>query len=74
MRSTGQDPRPDLPSWQAWAGPADRAPRLWCAAFGHSAPHTLVAAFAAAVADPAPVERRVLPDGLDGQLSFTLFR
>ncbi|MFG2996614.1 DUF317 domain-containing protein [Streptomyces sp. NPDC048340] len=56
-----QDPRPDLPGWMAWAQPELDRPYLWCAAFSHSVPHDLVAAFAEALVAPAPVPRRTLP-------------
>jgi hypothetical protein len=64
-----EDPTPHLPGWQAWAEPESGAPYLWCAAFSHSAPHALVAAFAAALTDPCPVIRRNLPDLGDRQLT-----
>jgi hypothetical protein len=57
-----EDPTPHLPGWQAWAEPQVGAPYLWCAAFSHATPHSLVAAFAAALADPRPVPRHLLPD------------
>ncbi|MFJ6783630.1 DUF317 domain-containing protein [Streptomyces yangpuensis] len=56
-----QDPRPDLPGWMAWSQPELGSPYLWCAAFSHSAPQDLVAAFAEALVAPAPVPRRTLP-------------
>lgn len=57
-----EDPTVHLPGWQAWAEPQAGAPYLWCAAFSHSTPHALVAAFAAALTDPRPVTRDTLPD------------
>ncbi|WUH95684.1 DUF317 domain-containing protein [Streptomyces sp. NBC_00433] len=57
-----EDPTPHLPGWQAWAEPQAGAPYLWCAAFSHSTPHDLVAAFAAALTDPRPVTRHCPPD------------
>ncbi|MGW0390464.1 DUF317 domain-containing protein [Streptomyces sp. NPDC003042] len=56
------DPRPDLVGWQAWAEPVLSAPYLWCATFSASVPHDLVASFAASIASPAPVRRRLLPE------------
>ncbi|MCZ4101323.1 DUF317 domain-containing protein [Streptomyces sp. SID13666] len=51
-----------LAGWQAWAEPALGAPCLWAASFGASAPHDLVASFAASLSSTAPVLRRVLPE------------
>lgn len=65
-----QDPREDLAGWQAWAEPAADRPYVWCATFSHSTPHDLVAAFASALADPAPVLRRVLPEQSAGRLTL----
>ncbi|MEN8654377.1 DUF317 domain-containing protein [Streptomyces sp. 21So2-11] len=48
--------------WQAWAEPTLGAPCLWAASFGASAPHDLIAAFAASLSSTAPVLRRVLPE------------
>lgn len=64
-----EDPTPHLPGWQAWAEPQSGAPYLWCAAFSHSTPHDLVAAFAAALTDPRPVTRRLPPDPATRQLT-----
>lgn len=66
------DPRPDLVGWQAWAEPVLGAPYLWCATFSASTPHDLVAAFAASIASPAPVRRRILPELAAGRLTFSL--
>ncbi|WP_435599843.1 DUF317 domain-containing protein [Streptomyces sp. C10-9-1] len=56
------------PGWQAWAEPALGAPCLWVASFGPSAPHDLVAAFAASLSSTAPVLRRVLPEATRDRL------
>ncbi|KOT76383.1 SPDY domain containing protein [Streptomyces rimosus subsp. pseudoverticillatus] len=64
-----QDPREGLAGWQAWAEPAVGQPPLWGATFSHSTPHDLVSAFAAALASPAPVMRRVLPEAAADQLT-----
>jgi hypothetical protein len=63
------DPRPDLFGWQAWAEPALGVPYLWCASFSASVPHDLVAAFAASLASPVPVPRRMLPKSAEGRLT-----
>lgn len=57
--------------WQARAEPVLGAPYLWCAAFSSSTPHHLVAAFASSLASPAPVPRRLLPEGTADHLTFT---
>lgn len=54
--------------WQAWAEPVLGAPCLWAASFGPSAPHDLVAAFAASLSSTAPVLRRVLPEATQERL------
>ncbi|MFF8918948.1 DUF317 domain-containing protein [Streptomyces sp. NPDC015032] len=54
--------------WQAWAEPALGAPCLWAVSFGASAPHDLVAAFAASLSSTAPVLRRVLPEATQERL------
>nr|WSX81785.1 DUF317 domain-containing protein [Streptomyces sp. NBC_00899] len=64
-----EDPTAHLPGWQAWAEPQSGAPYLWCAAFSHSTPHDLVAAFAAALTDPRPVTRHRPPDPATGRLT-----
>jgi hypothetical protein len=64
-----EDPTPNLPGWQAWVEPEAGAPYLWCAAFSHSTPHDLVAAFAAALTDPHPVTRALFPDPASRQLT-----
>ncbi|MEC3997188.1 DUF317 domain-containing protein [Actinacidiphila sp. DG2A-62] len=56
-----EDPTLHLSGWQAWAEPESGASYLWCAAFSHSTPHALVAAFAAALSAPRPVIRRLIP-------------
>lgn len=66
-----QDPRKDLPGWLAWAQPDPAGPYLWCAAFSHSVPHDLVAAFAEALLAPAPVPRRALPVVAEEWLTVT---
>ncbi|MFJ5546733.1 DUF317 domain-containing protein [Streptomyces sp. NPDC093225] len=66
------DPRPDLMGWQAWAEPVLGSPYLWCATFSASTPHDLVGSFAASIASPAPVRRRILPDLSAGRLTFSL--
>ncbi|MFB7270708.1 DUF317 domain-containing protein [Streptomyces sp. NPDC056244] len=65
------DPRPEPVGWQAWAEPVLGAPYLWSAAFSASVPHDLVAAFASSLASPAPVPRRVLPEGTEDRLTLT---
>ncbi|MFE5509438.1 DUF317 domain-containing protein [Streptomyces sp. NPDC056529] len=50
-----------------WAEPSIGDPYLWCATFGGSAPHDLVAVFAAPLASPHPVPRSCLPAGVEGQ-------
>ncbi|RSO42020.1 SPDY domain containing protein [Streptomyces sp. WAC 06725] len=67
-----QDPREGLAGWQAWAEPIAGQQHLWCATFSHSTPHDLVGAFAAALASPAPVKRRVLPEAAVGQITLVL--
>ncbi|MEV6007304.1 DUF317 domain-containing protein [Streptomyces sp. NPDC051976] len=60
-----------LTGWQAWAEPALGAPCLWAASFAASAPHDLVAAFAASLSSTAPVLRRVLPEATRERLLRT---
>ncbi|MFI5804425.1 DUF317 domain-containing protein [Streptomyces sp. NPDC051561] len=64
-----QDPRPGLPGWQSWAQPGFDEYHQWCAAFSHSTPHDLVAAFAAGLVAPAPVQRLILPSLPEGYLT-----
>lgn len=63
------DPR-ELMGWQAWAEPVLGAPYLWCATFSPSVPDDLVAVFAASLASPVPVPRRLrtLPQSAEGRL------
>ncbi|WP_405496303.1 DUF317 domain-containing protein [Streptomyces sp. NBC_00096] len=65
-----QDPRPDMPGWQAWSQPEVAGPYLWVAAFSTSTPHELVAAFAAGLVGEAPVPRRVLPASSRARLTI----
>ncbi|MFP8959156.1 DUF317 domain-containing protein [Streptomyces nanhaiensis] len=60
-----------LAGWQAWAEPVLGAQCLWAASFSASAPHDLVAVFAASLSSTAPVLRRVLPESTRDRLLRT---
>ncbi|GAA2651559.1 DUF317 domain-containing protein [Streptomyces aculeolatus] len=68
---TAEPDEPGPSGWQAWAQPAPGAPYLWAVSFSASAPHDLVAAFAASLSSTASVLRRLIPEATRERLRWT---